>query len=191
MNNLKLRRMWHNMNNRCTNENRVDYKYYGGKGVKVCEEWSEFNVFMEWGIANGFKENLTIDRIDSNGDYEPSNCRFVTIDEQQRNKSNNVNLTYQGKTQTLSEWSREYGIHERTLSSRLELGYTVSAALNKKSGQNQFSPMYKYKGQEKSLTQWANEYNIPKYLLFGRLKRGWSISRALETPVRKKKEEED
>ena len=182
--------MWHNMNNRCTNENRLDYKYYGGKGVEVCNEWMEFSSFKEWAINNGYEEGLSIDRIDGDGDYEPSNCRFITLDEQQRNKSNNINLTYKGKTQTLSEWSREYGIHERTLKSRLELGYTFAEALNKKPGQNQYSPMYKHKGQEKSLTQWANEYNIPKYLLFGRLKRGWSISRALETPVRKKKEEE-
>ena len=81
--------VWQSMLQRCNNSNSKDYPNYGGRGVKVCEEWLEYINFYNWSIENGYCEGVSIDRINSNGDYEPSNCRWITNKEQQNNKRNN------------------------------------------------------------------------------------------------------
>lgn len=99
---------------RCYNPNIKGFSDYGGRGIEVCEEWRSengFDVFYEWAIQNGYEENLTIDRIDVNRNYKPSNCRWVTNLKQQNNRRNNIMLTYDGKTQSLKEWSRELNIN--------------------------------------------------------------------------------
>lgn len=87
----RLHRIWTNMIQRCYNEKSKSFKYYGGKGIIVCEEWlNSFQTFYDWAMANGYEEHLTIDREDNDGNYEPSNCRWITLAEQQKNRSNNV-----------------------------------------------------------------------------------------------------
>lgn len=84
----RLYRIWKGVLSRCRNESSTDYKWYGAKGVTVCEEWNEYVNFRDWAISNGYKDDLTIDRIDPFGNYEPSNCRWATIKEQNFNKRN-------------------------------------------------------------------------------------------------------
>lgn len=115
----RLYRAWHHMKNRCTNPNVEGFENYGGRGIKVCEEWQDFNTFMEWALNNGYTDTLTIDRIDVNGNYEPSNCRWATVKEQGNNKRNNHLITYKGITKTISEWAEEKGIKYDTLYARL------------------------------------------------------------------------
>lgn len=86
----RLYRIWVNMIQRCTNPNATEYEYYGGKGVTVCQEWRDsFTSFSDWAIANGYEEHLTIDRRDNDKEYSPENCRWISIQEQQLNRSNN------------------------------------------------------------------------------------------------------
>jgi hypothetical protein len=83
----RLHRIWTNIKTRCYNQNSPDYKYYGGRGIKMCNEWKEdFKAFYDWAMENGYSEDLTVDRIDTFGDYEPINCRWITIQEQQKNR---------------------------------------------------------------------------------------------------------
>ena len=95
---------WKNMKSRCYNKNHKSFKYYGGRGITVCDEWkTDYVEFKKWAIRNGYNEKLTIDRIDNNGNYSPKNCRWVNLKTQGRNKRNNTKDFYKGKMRTLSE----------------------------------------------------------------------------------------
>ena len=122
--------IYRNMSQRCSNPNHPHYKDYGGRGITVCNEWRDsFVSFRDWALSHGYKDNLTIDRIDNDGNYDPSNCRWVTIEEQQRNRRSNVKITAFGKTMTLAEWGRDTGIPCSTIKKRLERGVAPETAL--------------------------------------------------------------
>ena len=130
MSNTRLYRIWNAMKERCLCETNPNYSNYGGRGISVCSEWkNDFQAFYEWAINNGYNEDLTLDRIEVNGNYEPSNCRWSTRKEQNFNKRNNRLLSYNGKTQTLQEWSKETGVSYTTLLYRIENGWKLEAAL--------------------------------------------------------------
>lgn len=106
-----LYRTWHHMCDRCGNPNNAAYKNYGGRGITVCSEWREnFAAFYEWSMTHDYKDGLTIDRIDVNGNYEPSNCRYVGTVIQSNNRRNNIFITYNGVTQTLAQWCKDLGL---------------------------------------------------------------------------------
>ncbi len=116
----RLFAIWSGMKTRCTNPNRKTYKHYGGRGISVCDEWfNSYESFRDWALANGYRDDLTIERIDVNGDYEPSNCRWCTWKEQANNKTNNRIIKINGVERTLSEWCDIYGINETTVNQRL------------------------------------------------------------------------
>ena len=113
----RLYSIWSGMRWRC-NKNNHTRRNHAEKGVSICDEWLDYRVFKSWAMENGYSDGLTIDRIDNNGNYEPSNCRWATAVEQANNKSNNHLITYRGRTMTLAEWARELGINYSTLRSR-------------------------------------------------------------------------
>lgn len=128
--NTRLYRIWAHMKERCMKADCKSYKYYGKRDISVCDEWMEFEPFYKWAIANGYKKNLELDRINNDGNYCPENCRWVTRKVQANNKSNNVILEYNGKKMTLAEWSDYTGINYSTLESRLnQSGWSVEKTL--------------------------------------------------------------
>lgn len=120
--------IWKNMRQRCstTNKKSRDYRDYVLRGIKVCDEWqNSFEAFYEWAMANGYNDQLSIDRIDNDGNYELSNCRWTTNTGQQRNRRKTVYLTYNGETRALSEWCEMYGLKFKTCYGRLhQCGWT-------------------------------------------------------------------
>lgn len=118
------------MRSRCNNPKSHEYRLYGGRGISVCKEWDNYLDFKEWSTTHGYANDLTIDRIDVNGDYCPQNCRWVTWKEQGRNKRANHMLTYNGVTKTMVEWSEETGIPYHTLKGRINCyHFSVEEAL--------------------------------------------------------------
>ncbi len=129
----RLYGIWYNMIERCENPSHNYYRNYGGRGITVCEEWHNPYNFFEWAIAHGYEKYLTIDRMNYNGNYEPSNCRWVTLKEQQNNKSTNRYETINGETKTVQEWIDYYGVTNGMVWSRLMRGWSFEDALLKPS----------------------------------------------------------
>lgn len=129
--NTRIHKIWSSMHERCERKSHEHFDCYGGRVIKICEEWDKYEKFREWALNNGYKENLTLDRIDVNGDYCPENCRWSDWTTQQNNKRNNHNLTYRGQTKTIAEWSRVTGINKTTIRARLISGWCVEDVLNK------------------------------------------------------------
>jgi len=126
----KLYYVYCDMKERCYRKTKKNYCNYGGRGIGVCEEWlSDFQNFYDWALNNGYQEDLTIDRIDNNGNYEPSNCRWTTRYVQNRNKRSNRYITFEGKTMTLTDWSLYLGFSDDTVRRRLKDGWSVERAL--------------------------------------------------------------
>lgn len=116
----KLYRVWQGIISRCQNKNNVEFQNYGGRGISICDEWREsFNCFREWANESGYKEGLTIDRIDNNGNYEPDNCRWVTSKEQARNTTKNIIFEHNGERYILKDLAHAFGINYNTLYNRL------------------------------------------------------------------------
>lgn len=116
----RLYGIWEKMRGRCYCISNPDYSKYGGRGITICNEWkNDFKIFYDWAMSNGYREDLTIDRINVNGNYEPNNCRWATHKEQQRNRRNNRLIKYKGETHCLFEWAEIYSINPKILSQRL------------------------------------------------------------------------
>lgn len=125
MGRTRLAGIWRNIRYRCDNPQAIGANNYINRGIKICDEWANsFEAFAEWALANGYSDDLTIDRIDNNGNYEPSNCRWTTAKEQGRNKRNNVLLTCNGETHCLSEWAEITNQPRARLNRRRTLGWS-------------------------------------------------------------------
>ena len=114
----KLFLVWQSMKNRCYNDKTESYKNYGARGITVCDEWrNSSTAFIQWAVLNGYKEGLQLDRIDNDGNYEPSNCQWSTPQYNSSHKRNSILLTVSGETKTVSEWSRvlEQEVNLRTI----------------------------------------------------------------------------
>lgn len=137
-------RLWNIFNGikeRCESQKSAIYKYYGGRGISICREWrDDYAKFREWATQNGYKDGLTIDRIDPNGNYEPANCRWITRREQCLNKRNTLRIEINGKRKLVTEWCREFGTPEKLARSRISEG---------KMGIEIFIPPYRKKGAKK------------------------------------------
>jgi hypothetical protein len=128
MTRTKEYRAWGHMKNRCMNPKNKAYKYYGARGISVCERWMLFqNFFLDMGFSPS--ADHSIDRIDNNGDYCPANCRWATVKEQRRNKRDNRILSINGENRPLSVWAEMSGVNYKTAHNRLMMGWSPSEAV--------------------------------------------------------------
>ncbi|MFV5474977.1 hypothetical protein VXQ12_05770 [Acinetobacter baumannii] len=126
----RVYRSWASAKQRCINPNDTNYHQYGARGIKICDRWNSFENFLE---DMGYPEtvSLTIERIDVNGDYEPSNCRWATSKEQARNKTNTTFYEFNGKKMIITDWEEFLGIRVVTLRKRLEMGWSIERVFSK------------------------------------------------------------
>lgn len=117
-----LYRRWQSMRNRCNDKNNAAYHRYGGRGIKVCDEWNDFENFRDWALSNGYQEDLTLDRIDNEADYSPKNCRWATWRVQGNNRSTNRIITYGGESHNITEWCELLNLNFNTLWARINRG---------------------------------------------------------------------
>ena len=139
MSTTKIYRIWCGMKRRCNSKNDRAYINYGARGIKVCDEWNNsFELFYRWAINNGYKEGLTIERIDNDKGYTPDNCKWATMEEQGHNKRNNKKYTYNGKTLDLTQWANLTGIKRSGLHARLKRGWSFEKAITTPKMKNQY-----------------------------------------------------
>lgn len=179
--NKRIYRIWNGMIGRCERKSSINYENYGGRGIKICDEWHNFNVFYDWAINNGYSDDLTIDRIDVNGNYEPSNCRWATYHEQNLNRRSNALITYNGETKTISEWSEAKNINYSMLRNRLYSGMTPEEAIETPPNFNQ--KKFIYNGQCMNLRQIAEHSVVAGWTVMRRLKSGWTLEDAMKIPA--------
>lgn len=126
----KLYAVWKSMRQRCSNPNNKDFHNYGGRGISVCEEWSDFKPFFDWASNSGYREGVTIERVDVNGGYAPHNCTWVVNELQALNTRKIRTFTYLGKSMTIRELSELAGVNIHTMKNRLTTyGWSVEEAV--------------------------------------------------------------
>ena len=178
----RIYNVWRAMKERCYVPTSTSYSNYGAKGIKVCDEWQEFIPFMEWAYANGYDGNAprgqcTIDRIDVNGNYEPSNCRWVSMSVQANNKTDNVYLEYNGIFDTLSNHARRVGLDPRTVESRKVHGDNVDMMFRK----IKETKTIQYKGQIYTVNEFCKKFKVSRNPVETRIfKNGESAEMALK-----------
>lgn len=133
MSHSRIYNIFRSMHSRCYNPKHVGYKNYGAKGVSVCDEWREFKSFYQWAIKNGYDELLTLDRIDSSGGYCPENCRWTTMDEQERNKPSVRKFSFNGQILTIPQIAAQIGVSRHCLYGRIKSGVEEAIAFSAKS----------------------------------------------------------
>ena len=173
--NVRLYNIYKGMVHRCTHEKTAQYEDYGGRGITVCNEWLvNYDNFADWAYANGYEDNLTIDRIDNNGNYEPNNCKWSTRKEQNRNKRNNFMITYRRETKCLRTWCEELNLPYDQMRNRIvNLGWNPERA---------FEERIHY--FEESIMHEAKAHGLEPRLVYDRInKLGWDYSTAVNTPV--------
>lgn len=126
----RLYHIWEDMKSRCNNHRNRRYESYGGRGISLCKDWEDYKQFHDWAMMSGYKNNLTIDRIDVNGNYHPENCRWATQKQQGNNRRNNVTISYNGVSKTIAQWSEIKGWGYHVIKNRLKRGWSIERTLN-------------------------------------------------------------
>lgn len=175
---------WSNIKNRCLNQNSGDYRYYGGRGITICPEWSHsFDAFYNWAKENGWEKGLTIDRIDVNGNYCPENCRWVDMKHQCNNRTNNHMIEFNGEIHTLQEWADILGISHDVIKMRLRRGWTIERTLTEKvHTREDFKRIITIDGISGTVGYWSEQSGVPVVTINNRLWKGWDERKAIFQP---------
>lgn len=188
------------MIHRCYGVKYKDYKNYGGRGIKICQNWfdkvydyipsngrfkfsdARYHNFYVWGIEHGYMPGLTLDRIDNDGDYTPDNCRWANAKTQANNRRSNHHVEVDGLQYTVSELSLEHSIPKATLLYRLKSGWSPEDATTKPLNRNPGRRFYKLDGITRNVTEWSKISGVPTATIIWRIERGWEVRDAIFTP---------
>ena len=190
MSGTRIYKCYHAMVARCCNPSCKSYLKYGANGISVCDEWSGENGFLNfyaWSMENGYSDELTIDRINGKEGYNPKNCRWVDYNIQNNNTSRNRMMTYNGKTQTMSQWAIELDMPYQRLNSRINNGkMSVEEAfypekMNNRTRKKEITPKREAFNQKKYLYQWGKEFDLSPDTITRRLNANMSIEDAIST----------
>lgn len=175
----RLRNILSKMKQRCYNPKEPSYKNYGGRGIIICDEWLKgSDNFIEWALKNGYSDELTIDRIDVNGNYEPSNCRWASQETQANNKRDNKIIIYKKEKYTLSQFCKKFNLNYKTVNARINTyGYTNPDDLLKpklvekikKAQQKKSKYFVTLNGKTKSISEWCREFNLSYSTVINRI----------------------
>lgn len=205
----RLYNVYRAMKERCFSSASQSYKHYGERGITICKEWTDdYQVFKKWAYENGYDENapygeLTIERVDVNGNYCPENCKWISIQDQTWNRRNTKYYTYNGLTQNLKDWGKQYNINPEILRKRLYAGWDMEKALTEKitrseprahaekkplkQKESKWDQIIIHDGISKTSEEWAKEYGHTKRAVNKRIRAGWPFEDAIFTPTRKTK----
>ncbi|WP_093335135.1 hypothetical protein [Salibacterium halotolerans] len=172
-------RVWSNMKKRCNNEMNPDYPRYGGRGITYCPKWETFEGFWE-DMKDGYRSDLTLDRIDVNGNYIKENCRWINRKKQNNNRRNNNLYEYKGETLTLPDICEKYGYDYSIIRARVQSGMTIDEAFRFENEKEEIT----YNGETKTVSEFARDNDMTYHQLKKRLMRGWTVERAIEQPLR-------
>ena len=178
---------WVAMRERCTNPKMMAYANYGGRGITICSQWAnDFTQFLA-DMGERPSKDHSIDRIDTNGNYEPSNCRWATSTEQNQNRRNMVMVTVGDETLCVAEWSRRFGVPHDTIWRRMNvMNWSAEKAVTTPVGADRrkrpATLMLTVDGETKSLVAWSSSSGIPEHTLRARVKYGWYHKRIVTTP---------
>lgn len=195
----RLFSIWSKIKYRCLNTKSSNYSNYGGRGITICQEWLYWENFKTWALTHGYSDLLSIDRIDVNDDYKPTNCRWVDDITQANNKRNNKYITINNETKTLAEWCRIYDVsYDRTKARINDLKISPEKALFDMKYYQTYTygdGVYKknrsiyitYNGVTLSTKEWQNRLGIrnDSDVLSNRARKGWNARQIIETPIRK------
>lgn len=150
----RLYNIYYKMRQRCNNPNNVDYPNYGGRGITYCKEWEETQNFIDWALSHGYSDELTLDRIDVDGNYCPENCRWITIEQQQRNRRNNKYIEWNGEIHCCNEWDEILGYPAGTIQRRLSRNWDIERVMTQSLTKKQYN--YNRRGIKKTKVIFPN-----------------------------------
>jgi hypothetical protein len=192
--NKRIYSIWRGMKFRCDNPKSNQYSNYGGKGIRVCNDWLDFHIFQNWALSNGYADHLTLDRKNNNGHYCPENCQWISSKEQNRKRTNNHNITYNGITKCLMAWADDSSINIKpdTFKRRLLLGWSIEDALTKKL--KRYKVYHEYQNELYTVDDLSKHPDcvVNKNTLISRIYTyNWSLEQALKTPIKSKNKDHD
>ena len=182
--NKRLYSIYNGMKQRCNNPHSMNYSHYGGRGISVCDEWKQdFDPFCIWALTHGYKDGLTLERIDVNGNYCPDNCTWIPLSDQLKNTTQNYinkHLTVNGVTKSFAEWAANCGITPRRLYWRIKRGTPLEEAVTRPN--NQRGKCVTINGEKKTVPEWCKIYGVSKSAYLARVRHGLTPEQALTLP---------